>query len=80
MFGRNAPTSTCYFLILTTNFGSFTVATFDRSGLTVVTSVEEPAAGRYRGFLTIDTEARASGATTASRVESHLFKRVPNAT
>ncbi|MBV8158691.1 MAG: hypothetical protein JO278_13580 [Dyella sp.] len=34
------------------------MATHERGGVAIVTAVEELAAGRYRGFLTIDTEAR----------------------
>lgn len=33
------------------------MATYERGCVTLVTAVEELAAGRYRGFLTIDTEA-----------------------
>jgi len=35
----------------------FTMATYERGGVSIVTSVEELAAGRYRGFLTIETDA-----------------------
>lgn len=33
------------------------MATYERSGISIITAVEELAAGRYRGFLIIDTEA-----------------------
>jgi hypothetical protein len=33
------------------------MATYERGGVAIVTAVEELAAGRYRGVLTIDTEA-----------------------
>jgi len=33
------------------------MATYERGGVAIVTAVEELAAGRYRGILTIDTEA-----------------------
>jgi hypothetical protein len=37
--------------------GKFIMATYFRGDVTIVTAVEELVAGRYRGFLTFDTEA-----------------------
>ncbi len=33
------------------------MATYERSGISIITAVEELAAGRYRGVLMIDSEA-----------------------
>lgn len=46
----------CYTHIQT-GFWSVIMATHERGGVTLVTAVEELAGGRYRGFLTIDSES-----------------------